>query len=268
MTPVKTTNLAQEIAELCRALHHDSPVQGDVFIAGQFGVVPWSLDFYQIVTAILEKIDELERLIISLNLDSAIVNQARHHLTEIRSAFDRDAMAGPWQGNGAARLGPLHNGPLMMFSAALRDFSYPVPSDEEREEIRSDAQQLLEWLDQHQLQDRDFVRQCLIDGVRTFLFRLDKVRWLGWGYAADSLRDVISAYLMIDRGMPVEADPMALAMLQKTMAGFRKAFEFVSGVREAGDNVQFLLTVSQATWRLAQPAATFIAGYLSSSAQS
>lgn len=94
----------------------------------------------------------------------------------------------------------------------------PTPrlSDDQRNTVVADVEELLIWLNNLQLKDNDFIRQALIDGLMRFKFRLIRLKWVGLGYALHGLREIIGAYLALERGIPTDGSaPDAQAVLKK-----------------------------------------------------
>jgi len=135
-------------------------------------------------------------------------------------------------------------------------------SDDEQAALLLEVSQLLEWLGQHQLAERDFIRQAITDGLRQFQFRLERIGWLGWGYALDSLREVIGAYLALERGVEdPQSAPDAEAVLRKTAAFTKGVFAKVGSIRETAGDVAFMVLAYEQVVKIAQGKAS-IAGLL------
>lgn len=148
--------------------------------------------------------------------------------------------------------------PILSLGQALEKFDYQKPTPEDIEAIRADAEDLLTWLKEHQAEENDFIRACLIEGVQKFIFRLDKFRWVGWAYAIESLREIVGAYLALESGCDPESMPQTKAILQKVSAKLLRAMEIVSKGREVKDDAEFLI----AAFRAGTPVVTGVAGYL------
>ena len=221
------TDPARELADICVKLHCHPDKRGDQHLADVFDVQPWSAEFFQIIFCIVERADFLIDLIGELDLDQDYKTEAVNHINLVKEAFSRDALAGPWKNAGYQHIAPANVQPIKMLSLAVRQLvQYPKLSDEEAHAILAEVNELTDWLDQHQTKENDFIRQALLDGLKQFRFRLERVGWLGWGYTLDSLREVIGAYLALERGMPEPGiDPVAEAALKKVSAlvtGFYK----------------------------------------------
>lgn len=265
--PTILTDPARELAELCQKLHspHFSGT-GHKYLAAQFDVRAWSKDFYQIIFAILDRIELVKSIVIDLDLDTDVKSEALIHTEALAEAFQFQALQGSWHQGGSNHLSPVNVQPIKMLSTMVRQrLSYPKLSPEDVEELKSEVNTLLEWLREHQLSEQDFIRQALIDGLEQFLFRFDKLEWLGYGYAVASLRDIVSAYMALERSVTEPAaHPDAVAMMQKTAAVVRKIYNKVNvakGVFEAGD---FMLKAYGAA-SLAMTTYPGIAGLLQSS---
>lgn len=241
--PTILTDPARELAELCQKLHNPGDATiGHTYLAAQFGVRGWSKDFYQIIFAILDRIELVKSIIIDLDLDTDVKSEALSHAEDLAGAFVSAPLQAYWNQGGSKNLAPVNVQPIKMLSSMVRQrMSYPKLSPEDVEELRVDVNTLLEWLREHQLSEQDFIRQALIEGLEQFMFRFDKLEWFGYGYAVASLRDIVSAYMALERSVTEPAaHPDAVAMMQKTAAVVRKIYNKVNvakGVFEAGDFV-------------------------------
>lgn len=258
------TDPARELAEICTSLQAQSGHEGDVFVGSKLEVEPWSKEFFQILFCITERIDFLIEIVSDLDIDDDFRGEAVGHIRGVKNAFSKAAMKGAWKTSGAPHLAPHNVQPIKMLSPLVRErIQYPKLSDEERDELLSEIATLRIWLESHQLQEQDFIRQTLIDGLRQLHFRVSRVKWLGWGYTLESLREVIAAYMALERGIPDEGiDPTAEAVLKK-VSGFVKSFyektQVAKGMVETGD---FMLRAYGALCLLSQ--GSVVAGYLPS----
>lgn len=261
------TDMALELADLCDRLYSQVPTRGDEFLAGHFGVEKWSPEFFQIIFSITNRTAQLERLLISEKISEPVLAGAQIHLATIRSAFDRTALSHAWKEQGFARVSTAHSSPIRMLSAVIsRDHSYPALSPNERAELAGIVNDLRGWLEEHQLSERDFIRECLIDGLREFLFRFERLEWLGWGYSIESLKDVIMAYFALERGLDPVSNPDAGAMLHKIGKALKKVYGFATRTKEATDTADWALSFFQVAMRAGSTGGGgFIAGYLTGS---
>ncbi|AHE52826.1 hypothetical protein NX02_05435 [Sphingomonas sanxanigenens DSM 19645 = NX02] len=121
-----------------------------------------------------------------------------------------------------------------------------MPNDAEQNELLELLGTLLGWLRGIQLKDRDFIRGSLIDGLERFEFRLRHIHWFGWDYAAASLREVIAAYLVLEKVTPTLSNPDAEAVLMKIGGFFKRMDGIVSGAKDIHEKADWVLQVS--TW--------------------
>ncbi len=126
--------------------------------------------------------------------------------------------------------------------------SYPKLDDAERDDLLAAVDQLLHWLNEHQLAEQDFIRQALIDGLTRFRFRLARIQWIGWGYTLESLREVIGAYFALERGTPIDGSATsaqaALKLVRDLVATVYEKTKFAKDVIETGE---FMLKAYGAT---------------------
>lgn len=259
---ITLTDPARELVELCEALY---PLQGRHLLgedhcAKIFEVEVWSKQFYQIIFTVSERIELVASLIGELEIDLDYRDEIVAHVRDILSAFKGGALRDHWEAEGQACVGPKNVQPLKAVSGLVRTkVSYKKLSDDEVRDTLNQVGHLLQWLRDHQLSERDFLRQALIDGLDQFVFRLEKVKWLGWGYALESLREVISAYVMLERsGVTPEINPDAAVMLKFVRDTLRSIHERVQVAKGAYESGEFLLKLygAGALWNQAKPVVT------------
>lgn len=234
------TDPARELVDLCRSLATNSNTTGEVYLASKFGVDAWSAGFYEINFFILSRIDELKEIINNLPLDEDTKSETASNLNVIAEAFGPNGHRNSWDHSVTNYLNQATLGPLTVLSGLIRPtLSYPKLSSEERDDLIGITDQLLEWLNQHQLADQDFIRQALIDGVKRFRFRLERLQWIGWGYTIDSLREVIGAYFALERGTPTDGSNTSAQATIKMLSDFVHAVyektKFMKEITETGD---------------------------------
>lgn len=237
------TDPAEEFVLLCQNLASSSKETGAAFLSSQFDVEPWSFEFFQIIFCIVERAEQLKRLVTEIPECSHIAEHVKGSLANIAIAFQAQAMARPWTEHGFPHLGPSNTGIILGLSAHIRTkVSYPKLSPDELSEISVIASDLLNWLKDHQLNDHDFIRQAIIEGLQNFLFRLDRLQWLGWGYTLRSLRDVIGAYLALEN-CSSDSDPTTLmtAVNQKVFAAIKRIYSGIGATNEFVNRTDFMI---------------------------
>lgn len=244
------TDPARELAEVCQRLYapHESRA-GSTFLAEQFGVVPYSKDFYQIIFSIIDRIEFLKNVIADLELDPDHKSEALIHADALTTAFNNGGLQNSWHNNGSTSLSPLNVQPIKMLSPMVRSkISYPRLSDEDAEKLELEVAELAGWLKKHQLSKQDFIRQSIIEGLEQFLFRLDKMQWLGYGYTIASLREVIAAYMALDRNsLDPNEQPIESAILHRTATVIKSAYSYIARAKDYKENYDFILTAFNAT---------------------
>jgi len=234
------TDPARELADFVRNLKIPRDHQADVGLAALWGVEPWSSGFIRIIAVISERAEELKDLTDATSLDPDQKDEMKRNLEATRQAFCQNGLGQPWRHSLDNYLSPATIGPLSMLSGLIRPIrSYPKLDDEEVTDLFAQVAELRSWLIEHQLVEQDFIRQALIDGLDQLLFRLERIKWLGWGYTVDSLRDVVGAYLALERSMPTEGiNPITEAMV-RGVGNFIKSFydktRVAKDVVETGD---------------------------------
>lgn len=256
------TDPARELAEVCEALSQNVDQRGYSFLASQFNVDPWSAEFFQILFCIMDRINYVEMLVGGLNVDEDVKAELISCLRTMRSAFGENSLSGNWRASGGPDyLKHEYSRPIKALSGQVRAVA-PVPKLDvrERDELISQLDELLTWLSSHQLAEQDFIRQALIDGLKQFRFRLEKMRWVGWGYTLAGLRDVIGAYLALERGSLQIENSTHAAILKKVGELIKSAYSKLGAVKEMSERGDFILRAYGAYSLVAQSG---VAGLLS-----
>lgn len=241
---VPLTDPARELAELCTALGGVSTAAGDDHLASLFEVSPWSTEFYQIMACIVERAENLIRIVNGLDIDEDFKGEAIVHISMVKAAFAKNPLIHAWnaQGQGSTLLSGSNIQPIKMLSPLVRaKVSYPKLSDVDVQVILAETAEFEDWLIEHQIAEQDFIRQALIDGLKQFRFRMTKIQWLGWGYTFGSLRDVIAAYKLLETTVDPITNPDAEAVLRKSASFFVKIFAKVGVAKETVEKADFLL---------------------------
>lgn len=241
---IALTDPARELTEMFVELQSGkATVAGSEFLADKFGVKPWSQDFYKIVAAVMDRLAQLSDIIGELPLDDDYRAEMVAHVQDIALAFGPNGFQNAWHQFGADKLSARNLQPLKGLSGLVRQrVAYRKLSSEELDGLRGTVSELVEWLKQHQLVEQDFIRQALIDGLENLQFRLVRLRWLGWGYTLDSLREVIAAYMLLERqDISPQDNPDAAAALRKVGAVIKEVYEKVQVVKTAAETGDWLL---------------------------
>ena len=238
------TDPAKEIAEICDKIRSPSSnVAGANFLSEHFNVSAWSPEFYEIVFTIAKRISQLQELIGDLqNVDDDIRDQAIEHLSTILKAFSQAGLVNHWSHASTNFISAEHVNPIKMLSSEVRRVqTLPRLSEDEKRELLSEVDDLLLWLHEHQINENDFIRQAIIEGLESFRFRVERVSWVGWGYSLDSLRAVIGAYLALERGIQPTQQPDAQAVLMKVGAALKFVFQKVGVVKDTTEKAGWLI---------------------------
>lgn len=252
------TDPARELAELCTRLQAQSQEKGESFLANAFGVEVWSREFYQIVFTISERCAHLQDIVSTLDIDADYKDELIRHVERIRSAFAATSMRSTWTGHGMERIGPIHVGPLKAISGSVRQIvSYPKLSDDEIAELEDQVSALIDWLEGRELSQADFARQAMIEGLTHFRFRLQRLQWLGWGYTLDSLQDVLTAYMLLERAQEnPKPDPKSAAVLKRVGTVVKGIYEKVHATKNVAETADWVLkafTTGSAAFDKAKP---------------
>jgi hypothetical protein len=232
------TDPARELAatiELVVAGQNDALVSDSIAKAAEVQV--WSREFFQIIFEILKRFDFVSNEISKLPLDEDVKDQALKSVRTMRSVFASKTLMNHKIQQVNNTLSATNTTILKMLSAQVREnVSYEVLSSEDRENLVNDVSELILWLQNIQSEDKDFIREALIEGLSNFLFRLDRLEWFGSGYTIQSLKEVIGAYLAL-QGIAATDDGNELitAMMMKTKALVLRAFELLKVAKDVSD---------------------------------
>lgn len=262
------TDPARELADICMRLSDGVSIKGDDFLASKFQVPVWSTEFFQIIFCISKRADDLVDILSQIEIDDDYRLDFTEHISQIKQAFSPNGLQNAWSHSVNNFISPSNVNSVKALSGLVRPLIYfPKLSEAEVVEVLGLVEELLAWLKDHQLAERDFVRAALIEGLEQFDFRLRRINWLGWGYSLDSLRDVISAYLALERGTSdFDNAPDAAAVLRKTAACIKVIFGKMGTVRETAGDVAFMILAYEQIVKVAQGTAP-IAGLLTFAAQ-
>jgi hypothetical protein len=260
------TDPARQLAEICQTLGTGARMSGDQYLAQVLEVEPWSRDFWEIVSYIVELTDQVREIVATLPLDEDIKNSAFANITQVSRAFSKEGLTNDWSHATGSFLTAQFVNPILMLSGQVRaKVSYPKFSDQEALEISDLVNELLTWLRDHQLSEQDFIRQSLIIGLEKLQLRLSKLSLLGWGCAVDSLRQVISAYIMLERGFPEEIDnPSARAMIQKVGIALKAVGTKVSSAKDIYETGEWILRLA-GSLQIGNFAVSAVSGYIGGS---
>jgi hypothetical protein len=258
-----TTDPARELSDLIRGLNIDTRFRFDEQLAKNFDTEAWSSEFYQIVFTISTRIDELIDLTDQLPLDEDHKIETKDNLRVIKQAFGPNGLQNTASHALSNYLSPAQVKPLIGLSGLARSVrSYPKLDQDDQDELIEMVDDLIGWLTDHQVSEQDFIRQALLSGLYQLRFRLERMNWLGWGYTLQSLREVISAYFALERGItPDSSNPPAQAM-HKFVGDFVKEFLKKAGIaKETLETGDFMLKAYGAVQLLISGKAT-VAGLL------
>lgn len=248
------TDPARELAELCETLSQYDNARGYSYLANRFNVNPWSAEFFQILFCIMERINFVEALVGRIDADDDVKAELIRGLRTMRSAFSESSLSTNWKSPGGPDfLKPEYWRPIKALSGQVRRLA-PVPklNTGECDELIAQLDELVTWLNERQIVDQDFIRQALIDGLKQFRFRVEKMQWVGWGYTLAGLRDVIGAYLVLERGFGQVENSTNAAILKKVGEFIKSAYSKLEAAKDAAETGDFILRVYGAYSFIAQ----------------
>lgn len=246
------TDPARELGEIAQRLAKGTSQKGAAFLAGEFGVDPWSTQFYRIIACILERCDEVQKIVQASAMDDDHKRAAVDELEGLKLAFGVNALINSWNtaGHGLTHLKE-HGRAMQFLSPVVRAHTaYPTLSPDESEELAGLIDQYLANLDDGI--DPPFVRQAIVDGLSRFRFQLCHLDWMGAGYALSAFRELALVYEAALRRQDVDDldAGAALAGLLGILQQFKARVEQAKGWADAGG----------AVWQVIQIGSSFTTG--------
>ncbi len=242
------TDLALEIATLCEKCQTNTNVDGLQALSSFFGVKIYSKELFLILHIIHERFDLLAEILDVIDYDEEMKDDWKNRLMQLRAVFSFPAIKGTWNHNPGTQNSKLTTDNIQ----TIKTLSMPVRalyplrrlSVEELDELKAQTTEFLGWLEAHQLKDDDFIRANLISGVKSFLFRLEHFEWVGVSHSLKGLKEVIDAYLLLEKGEAVHGGSEDYsAMAKKTAAFAKRAYDGLSATKSVGEMATWLLAV-------------------------
>lgn len=261
---VSRTDPAKEIVDFFQNLDGESTKSGDTYIAEKLNLEPWSRDFFETLFSVKDRIETVRALLSSIDLDEDQLEAANNHLNQVSKILTKQMLSQPWRASNSI-IAQGHVNAINMLSYSVRQkVSYPKLDKDEIAALLINIENLLSWLQQHQLSEQDFIRQALIEGLQLLKSRLSGTGMLGWGYTLSSLHDVIAAYMALERGFPDPemSNSTAAAILKKTGDLIESLWKAVGHAQEFKDRGELVLQIYGA---VAVVKDSGIAGYLANS---
>lgn len=263
---------ASEFANLCERLASPSRENGAKTLATHFGVNHGSEEFFRLLACVHKRIDQLVSFVEAVpTLQIDYKRAAIGRVNNLRNAFTIDCLTRQWNdgAGGASFLQDANIFPLKMLSSEIGKIaSYPKLSPEEIEGALSHVREIQAWLVTQELSEQDFIRQLILEGLNEFRFRLEKLEWVGLGFALESFKDVIAGYLILEGKEPtVIESPDAMALLAKVGAAIRSISSSIGLVKDATEKASFMITALKACATVAQnPTAVGVLSFVAGSA--
>ena len=235
------TDPARELAEIAERLTRSTKAVGEKFLADQFGVSAWSTDFVKIITCILERADLVTEIVRTSDMDDDHKANALNDLRQFKTGFTGNSLRQPWNnaGNGLTAMKD-HGRPIQYLSTIVRQkVCYPKLTDDEVSELLGLIDAYVEELGANG-DAPEFVKQAILDGLAMFRFQLDRVGWMGSGYALAAFREVMLACEFASRQFR-DADEFdgeaALRGLRTIVSKFREKVDAARGWTESAEAV-------------------------------
>lgn len=237
---VQQTDPAREFSDFVSSLTLGADEKFGIGLARMWDVEHCSASYYQIMFFVCQRVDQIRDLIDHTELDSDLAQEAKSSLGSIKTAFSSLGLENAWSYVHQQFLTRENIRTVSMLSGMLRSkISFPKLDPDEIDELSQMTKTLISELEDIQLYDSDFIRYAIINGLKSLLFRLERLQWIGWEFTAAGLREVIEAYYALQRGVPGNTqNPQAEAILRHVGAYLKKFYrktETAKNVVETGD---------------------------------
>jgi hypothetical protein len=256
------TDPAKELAETLNLLAAEPNMAVADRIASSARVDIWTPDFFRVFFELMSRIDLVSSKIKDLPMDEDIREDALRSVADIKSVFSNSQILSQSNGDIRKRLTGSNATVLKMLSMMIREkISYPLLDRETRTEVLRDCSELRNWLVEVQSDEKDFVRQALIEGLESFIFRLERLEWLGHGFVLDGLKSVIHAYLSVQGARSIDDGGAELqdAILAKAKSVIVRALTAFDLVKDNAERADWALRAYGAVSALADGSATVTA---------
>lgn len=256
------TDPARELVETL-ALLSDEPNEKIVARLNRgAGVEPWSSSLFAIIFEIINRTDLVISEVRKLPLDEDVMEDAIRSLRAIRSVFANPKVLDQDVNQLRVTVTGANATVLKMLSSQIREnVSYHKISQDEKVQILQDVNDLHAWLVDLQSEEKSFIRQSLIEGLERFIFRLERLEWVGSGYVLEGLRDVIHAYLALEGANISDdgGDELQKAILAKCKAAVVRTLTVLDIFKEQTDRADWALRAYGAVSVLADGSSTVTA---------
>lgn len=258
------TDPAKELAETLALIASDPNESVVSRITMRAGVSSWSPEFFRILFEIMNRLELVGRHVRELPLDEDVRWDALESVEAIKKVFSDPHILN----QNCANIRPVITGAnatvLKMLSAQIRErVSYPLLSEDDREEVLKEITELRGWLAELQSDHQDFIRQALIEGLDGLIFRMERLQWFGHGYALDGLKEVLQAYLSLQGAQlgTQDGDELQRAILAKARGTLIRVLSIFDLAKDHSDRADWALRAYGAVSAIADGSGT-IAGLL------
>lgn len=258
------TDPAKELAETLALLASEPNMQLTDKIATQARVDAWSPEFFRILFEILNRIALVGSKVAELPLDEDVKKDALNSIGVIKSVFQDPSVLNTTSAQVRPKISGSNTTVLKMLSIMIREnVSYPLLTEEGKSEIIAEVTKLRDWLAKLETDEKDFIRAALIEGLDTFLFRIERLSWFGHGYTIGGLKEVIRAYLSLQGARVVDANGAELqdAILAKAKATLVRILQIFDVAKDNVDRADWALRAYGAVSALSDGSST-VAGLL------
>lgn len=258
------TDPAKELVDTLNLLIGAKGINFSQRLKQKANVEPWSKGFFLIVFELLNRMDFLIEEVMQLPFDDDLREDTLQSIFQIKNVFIAEHVLQTSCEQMSQTISGSNLTVLKMLSPQIRvRVSYPALTSEEVEAVIDDVKQLLVWLRDQQSEEYEFLRSAMIDGLQSFLFRVERLEWFGRGFTIEGLKEVLLAYIALEGAVSLarDGDELQKAILAKCASTLRRTLKIFDVVKESSDRTDWALKAYGAVSAVADGSST-ISGLL------
>jgi hypothetical protein len=242
------TDLSQELHHLCAKLIHVGNVNEstDAVLANVFNVEPWSSEFFEIVFIVTDKIELLIKILSSEYYEKKLNALSRpkyiNNLNLIKSMFDKNGIYSNWNSIIVNILTENTIDSVLAVSDSLND------SDKIFKLTHSEIFSLISMSDKIKSQllkmenskNKFFVDSIMV-GLEKFLFRLDRIGYLGIVSTLESFSELLKQIIILENICTNSSENLIFDrnVIEKISTTFKGMAQLLIKGKEVGETVIF-----------------------------
>jgi hypothetical protein len=262
------TDPAKELHNLCSQLVETGVFDEstDAVIAAKFKVIPWSVQLYDIVFIVRDKIDETVKLINEEKYDSIISEKSRYNheanLNKIKSAFGKDYLYSNWSNCLTNVMTSESLNTLMYLSdAIIREDKTIKLTQIDIDSIWESIRSLIKKLENLKDDKNVFLVDVLIEGLMKFGNRLDAYEFLGINYTIESFADLVKNYISLEKCCNDSFEEEHVDLHKSIYKDFSNVFELIKKCKDVKEVTEFVEEMLMGCYKMLETSGLFQLGH-------